>query len=119
MMDPPPILGGPTGSTEAAPSGISVPPPSIPWLHCAPRTVGRELAPQDPWCAGAALPTLVRGAPGVCRLRHLTQGDEDLAGAAGHRRESGTCRRYQQQEDQLHGGAPGLDGVDKAESLDA
>lgn len=65
--------------------------------------------------AGAALLTLVCAALAVCSLQHLMQGDEDLAGVAGHCRGSRTYRRHQQQKDQLCGRAPGLDGVGKAE----
>lgn len=95
IMDPPHPGEVASGCTSAPPHpshGCTVPP--VPW--------GARCPPGAAACrAGAVLPTLVRAAPGVRRLRHLTQGDEELAGAAGHRRESGACRRHRQGEDQL------------------
>lgn len=70
------------------------------------------MAPQPPKSHSAAY-------LGVCStrsllLQHLTQGDKDLVGLAGHRRESRACRDT---DSESMSALEGPGGTDKVESL--
>lgn len=82
-------MGDLTGSTEAAPGGTSEPPHPSHGCAVPPIARGVKWPPNPPKSHSAAY-------LGVCStrclLQHLTQGDKELAGVAGHRRESRAWR---------------------------